>query len=140
MALTEQREAVELAKNAGPETSNDQQTPPLLAKKPWWSMVVGSGGKSGLIGCRSAVREAREPRQIRAAVLILNSKVAAGKKRSVARVSAQGAAKQSHVRLTSVSIALWRARREPGGEVRASPARQNSKPSSGALLNIGSKS
>ena len=79
MALTEQREAVELAKNAGPETSNDQQTPPLLAKKPWWSMVVGSGGKSGLIGCRSAVREAREPRQIRAAVLILNSKVAAGK-------------------------------------------------------------
>ena len=68
-----------LVKSGCSGTSNDQQTLPLLAKKPWWSMVVGSGGKSGLIGCRSAVREAREPRQIRAPVLILNSKVVAGK-------------------------------------------------------------
>ena len=70
---------IQLAKTACSGTSNHYQTLPLLAKKPWWSMVVGSGGKSGLTGLRSAVREAREPRQIRAAVLILNSKVAAGK-------------------------------------------------------------
>ena len=55
-----------LVKNRCSGTSNDQQTLPLLAKKPWLSMVVGSGGKSGVIGCRSTVREAHEQRQIRA--------------------------------------------------------------------------
>ena len=64
--MAEQLAAIKLAKIAAPGTSNDQQTPPLLAKEPWWSMVVASGGKSGLTGHRSAVREAREPRQIRA--------------------------------------------------------------------------
>ena len=33
--LAEQGEAVQLTKNAGLETSNDQQTLPLLAKRVW---------------------------------------------------------------------------------------------------------
>ena len=67
MGLAEQEEAAQLAKTECSGTSNHYQTLPLLAKEPWWSMVVASGGKSGLTGHRSAFREAREPRQIRAA-------------------------------------------------------------------------
>ena len=135
MALTEQREAVELAKNAGPETSNDQQTPPLLAKKPWWSMVVGSGGKSGLIGVpfgrQGGARTASNPGPSSHS----QQQSCRGEKRPVARVSAQVAAKQSHVRLTRIYRPVARQART-GRRSGASPARQNSKPSSGALLNI----
>ena len=34
------KKATQVVKFGAPGTSNDQQTPPLLAKKPWWSMVV----------------------------------------------------------------------------------------------------
>ena len=64
--IDEEARAPLLAKIAGAGPTNDQQTLPLLAKKPWLSMVVESGGKSGLIGRRSTVREAHEQRQIRA--------------------------------------------------------------------------
>ena len=80
MGVAEQLAAIKLAKIAAPGTSNDQQTPPLLAKEPWWSMVVASGGKSGLTGHRSAVREAREPRQIRAIGLTFTEQCGPAKK------------------------------------------------------------
>ena len=115
-----------LVKSGCSGTSNDQQTLPLLAKKPWWSMVVGSGGKSGLIGCRSAVREAREPRQIRAPVLILNSKVVAGKS-APWRAGAPNCDTATHVRLTSVSRRVarqWRTGRRCGRRRRGRTRRQ----------------
>ena len=65
-------------------------------------MVVASGGKSGLTGHRSAVREAREPRQIRAIGLTFTS--------SVDRPD-----KATHVRLSRGILAVWRDRGEAGG-------------------------
>ena len=41
------------------EPSNDQQTLPLLVKKPWLTMVVGAGGKARPVGCHSATGSGR---------------------------------------------------------------------------------
>ena len=81
---------------------------------------------------RSAIGEAREPRQIRAAVLILNSKVAAGK--SAPWRACWPKRPESNPCSPNVCISPCGATGAHRAVMRASPARQNSKPSSGALL------
>ena len=132
MGLAEQEEAAPLAKTECSGTSNHYQTLPLLAKKPWWSMVVGGRVEARPIGRHSAVREAREPRQIRAPVLILNSKVVAGK--SAPWRACRPKSPQSNPCSPNVCKSLCGAPGAHRAAMWASPARQNSTPGGGTLV------